>query len=280
MSFFFFFSCYEDFEIIWLDSDLFKNYTEVKKKSASSNKRKRILEDVTKRLALGERPQTLMEEITNLSHNKRSVLVNVQNKTCYTIETSKYVIFGVQKQYDVNKIIFPNTKRGYNYEKSTVSLKGCAGIQTFSVKFSKTSELCFLLAFRNSTFQIRRRSRNKVALLFLKDRNITADVRYFERIMKNVEPNPDLPGCYPSGIYDYTFKATIASEQPVFQMEFENIAICISMTPSYDSEVEVIVSTKTAIEGTSYAIPNEVGIVRKIRNEGAKEKETHDCHIM
>ena len=220
-----------------------------------------------------------MEEITNLSHNKRSVLVYVRNKTCYTIETSRFVIFGVQKQRNVNTIS-PKTKQGYNYEKSLVSLKGCAGIQTFAVKLSETTQLCFLVAFRNYTIQIRRQSRNKVALLFLKDHNITPDVRYFERIMKNEDPNPDLPGCYPSDQYGCTFKATIASEQPVFQMAFENIAIRISMTPHCDSEVNMIISTKTAIEGTSYEIPNGVGMVREIHNEDAEEKETRGCHIM
>ena len=216
-----------------------------------------------------------MEEITNLSHNKRSVLVYVHNKTSYTIETSRFVIFGEQNQRSVNTIS-PNSKRGYNYEKTTVSLKGCAGIQTFAVKLSETSELCFLVAFRNYTIQVRRRSRNKVALLFLKDCNITADVCYFERIMKNVESNPDLPGCYTSSKYDSTFQAIIASEQPTFQMEFENIVIHISMTPRYDSEVRVIISTKTATEGTSY---NEVGMVRKIHHDVA-EKKKHNCHIM
>lgn len=237
--------------------------------SSDNNKRKSTLEDVTKRFALGESPEALMEEITNLSHKKRSVLVYVHNKTSYTIETSRFVIFGEQKQRNVN-VILPNAKRGYNYEKSTVSIMGCAGIQTFSIKLSETSELCFLVAFRNYTIQVRRRSRNKVALLFLKDLNITPDVCYFERIMKNVESNPDLPGCHPSGDYDCTFNATIASEQCVFQMEFENIAICISMTPYYDSEVKVIIST---IE-----VPNKVGMVHEMRNEDAEE--IRNCHIM
>ena len=98
--------------------------------------------------------------------------------------------------------------------------------------------------------------------------------------MKNVESNPDLPGCYTSSKYDSTFQATIASEQPTFQMEFENIVIHISMTPHYDSDVEVIIFTKTAIEETSYNIPNEVGMVHKICHEDVAEKETHNCHIM
>ena len=220
-----------------------------------------------------------MEEITNLSHNKRSVLVYIHNKTCYTIETSRFVIFGVQEKRTVNTIS-PKTKQGYNYEKSLVSLKGCAGIQTFAVKLSETTQLCFLVAFRNSTIQIRRQSRNKVALLLIKDRNITPDVRYFERIMKNEDPNPDLPGCYPGGQCDCTFKATIASEQPVFQMEFENIVIHISMTTYYESEVNVIISTKTGIEGTSYAIPNGVGMVREICNEEEAENKTYNCQII
>ena len=112
---------------------------------------------------------------------------------------------------------------------------------------SKAERSCLVVVDNKTSYTIKN-SRNKVAFLYMKDCITEADVQFFEKIMRNVEPNPDVLGCYPSGKYDCTFKATIASEQPAFSMEFNNILIDISMTQDFAAEVKVIISTKVAIE--------------------------------
>lgn len=246
----FFISCTEAYETIWKDAGLSQEHRKAMKsvsKSTDPDDKEQLFQDISSRLANGER-RSLMEEITFLSQNKRSTLVRVRNNTPYVIETSCITIFGAQKESGVSEIP-PKTEQGYNYKKSKLSFKGCAGIQTFGVKLSETSKLHFLVAFRNLTVQIKKKFHNKVALLFTEDSNINADldVVIFERIMRNEDPNPDLPGCYPRGKYGCTFKATIASEQPTFEMTYDSIQIVVSMMPDFKSEVGVILLTNEGI---------------------------------
>ena len=164
------------------------------------------------------------------------------------------------------------------------------------MKLSETSKLHFRVAFRNLTVQIKKKFHNKVALLFIEDCNINEDldVLIFERIMGNEDPNPDLPGCYPRGKYDCTFKATIASEQPTFQMIYDSIKIVVSMMPDYKSEVGVIVLTnegmalETPIEQVPLIIP-AVPEERTTHKTPTKQVITHStpettnkkrCYIM
>ena len=191
------------------------------------------------------------------------------------------------REFCVTKIL-PNNKYGFRFKKSRFSLKGCAGIQTFVVKLSDTSEICFLVAFRNYAIQLINSRSNKVAFLYMKDR-ITyteADVCFYGKIMRNVDPNPDLLGCYPSDKYECTFKAIIASE-PAIHMEFDNIVIDISMTPDCAAEVKVIISTnkseeRTSSESSSEAIiemTNEPSPIMPDISEDTR-KEPRRCYIM
>ena len=257
-------SCMDAYKTIWKDAGFSQEHSKAMRivsKSTAPDDKEQLFQDISLRLATGER-RSLLEEITYLSQNKRSTLVRVRNETPYVIESSCITIFGAQKESGVSEIS-PKTERGYNYKKSKLSFKGCAGIQTFGVKLSETSKLRFLVAFRNLTVQIKKKFHNKVALLFIEDCDINADldVVIFERIMRNEDPNPDLPGCYPRGKYDCTFKATIASEQPTFHMIYDSIKIVVSMMPDYKSEVGVIVLTsegialETPIEQTPVIIP-------------------------
>ena len=292
------FSSEENVKMIWEDADLTEEHRRIASivKSHTSNKEKKnLFHDLTVRLAAGER-LSLLEEIAHLSKAERSCLVVVDNKTSYTIESSSIAIFGVPRRSGVTEIL-PNIKYGFRFKKSRFSLKGCAGIQTIVVRKSNTSKLCFLVAFRNYTIQLKN-SRNKVAFLYMKDCITEADVQFFEKIMRNVEPNPDVLGCYPSGKYDCTFKATIASEQPAFSMEFNNILIDISMTQDFAAEVKVIISTKVAIEEMTretkksleetssessseevMKMPNEPSLEENESSEDTKKK-LRRCYIM
>lgn len=129
------------------------------------------------------------------------------------------------------------------------SLKGCAGIQTFIVRFSETSKLCFFVAFKNSIIQLRRNARNKVALLLVKDDYIKnkLDVRYFDKVMKNEDECPKFEGCLQDKGYKRTYQSAIASEENMFQMECNSITIQVSMTHTRHCDVDVKVISKEAI---------------------------------
>ena len=106
---------------------------------------------------------------------------------------------------DVETIeIKPNSEQDYFYEKAEYSLSGCAGVQTFTVYLSASSKLSFLVAFRNYTVQIRKKSQNKVVIVHMSetwDQNTKIDVRSFNEIMKDDMSSSTfkyLDGCYQS----------------------------------------------------------------------------------
>ena len=117
-------------------------------------------------------------EIAFLSQNKRSCLVQVENQTCYTIICFGTAILGKQEHTHDYEI---QSKQGksYFFKKSNFSLKGCSVILTFTVKIPKVPSLYFLVAFRNDTIQIRKKSCNKVAILRINDSKIKPDVCFF-----------------------------------------------------------------------------------------------------
>ena len=82
----------------------------------------------------------------------------------------------------------------YLFKKSTLSLLGCAGSQTFDVEGSNIS---FAIAFRNYTIQLRKRSRNKVAILRINNSELNVDQDFFRNIMEHEGPGrPTFKGCY------------------------------------------------------------------------------------
>ena len=190
----------------------------------------------------------LLVEVNSLARNQRSCLLQVRNNTPYSISASCIAIFGGYDTRNVNAIK-PNGYRPYYYKKSNLSLKGCAGIQIFAVKVSETSELCFLVAFRNYTIQIRKRSQNKVAVLRINDHEAKPDQRSFDEIMKNENSNPQFKSfkeCYESD--KPIFGSAYASSQMPSQLELDHITIDFSITPSFASHVEIKISTKLAID--------------------------------
>ena len=129
------------------------------------------------------------------------------------------------------------------------SLKGCAGIQKFTVTFSETLKLCFFVAFKNSTIQLRKKARNKVALLLVNEDYLSEklDVCYFDKVMKNEDPCPTFKGCLQDSGYKCTYRSAFASKENIFQMECNNITIQVSMTHLHHCDVVVKVISKEAI---------------------------------
>ena len=188
-------------------------------------------------------------EIAFLSQNKRSCLVQVKNQTSYIISCFGKAILGKQEHTHDNKIQ-PEQRKSYFFKKSNFSLKGCAGILTFTVKISEGSTLCFLVAFRNYTVQIREESYNKVAILRINDSEIKPDlgVPFFSKLME-IKESCSCPSfdkcCYVSNAC--TFKATIASKQPNIEIQYDNIEIKVSMTHYHQSQVFITVTSKKEI---------------------------------
>ena len=164
------------------------------------------------------------------------------------ITSSGNVIFGHPDNLLDSMDISSCESQRYDYSNGT-SLKGCAGIQKFIVKFLETSKLCFFIAFRNSTIQLRKKASNKVALLLVENDyiNETLDVRYFDKIMKNEEQCPIFEGCLQDKQYKRTYRSSIANEENMFQMECNNITIEVSMTHTRHCDVVVKVISKKAI---------------------------------
>lgn len=190
----------------------------------------------------------LLVEMNSLARNQRSCLLRVHNNTPYFISASCITIFGGYDTRSVNAIQ-PNGYQPYYYKKSNLSLKGCAGIQIFAVKVSETSKLCFLVAFRNYTIQIRKRSQNKVAVLRINDFEAKPDLRCFDEIMKNENSNPQFrsfKGCYKSD--KPIFRSAYAGLPMPSQLQLDHITIDFSITPSFASHVEIKISTKIAID--------------------------------
>lgn len=194
---------------------------------------------------LNDESSFLLGEIASLCQNKRSCLVQVENQTSYIISCFGKAILGMQEHTHDNEIQ-PKHQKSYFFKKSNFSLKGCAGILTFTVK---GSTLCFLVAFRNYTVQMREQSYNKVAILRINDSEIEPDMDFFSKLMKNKESCPSFDDCcYVSSAC--TFKATIASKQPNIEIQYDNIEIKVSMTCYHQSQVFVTVSSKKSKEIT------------------------------
>ena len=187
--------------------------------------------------------------------NRRSCQVLVKNQTQYTITSFSHSIFGKCKANVETLEIAPKSDQAYFYEKEKYSLTGCAGVQIFIVHLSASSKLSFLVAFRNYTIQLGKKSRNKVAILRMNDNwhcYTKIDLRSFDEIMKNEMSSPIF---YLDGYNrrdECTFKSVLAAEHSGFQVEFDNIIVDISMTPDLKSKVEVKLSTKPAIEENTF----------------------------
>ena len=182
-----------------------------------------------------------MKEIAALALCTRSCQVTVHNETPHVITSSGIVIFGQPDNLPNSMDISSRESQRYDYSNNRFSLKGCAGIQRFTVKFSETSKLCFFVAFKNSTIQLSKNACNKVALLLVKNDyiNETLDVRYFDKIMKNKKPCPTFDGCLQDSGYERTYRSSIANRENIFQMECNNITIEVSMTHTRRCEVVV-----------------------------------------
>lgn len=146
--------------------------------------------------------------------------------------------------------ISPNESQRYDYS-MRFSLKGCAGIQKFIVN-SDTSKLCFFVAFKNSTIQLKKDNRNKVALLLVTNDYINKDLdlRYFDKVMKNKKPCPTFDGCLQDRQYECTYRSSIASEENIFKMKCKDITIQVSMTHSRHCDIVVKVIDKKAVKST------------------------------
>lgn len=226
------------------------SYDKIKKTVAKSNdsSKTRLFHNVIDRLMKDDGTGTLVTgllvEVNSLARNQRSCLLRVCNNTPYSISASCTPIFGGHDTPNVDAIP-PNGYQPYYYKKSNLSLKGCAGIQIFLVKVSKTSKLCFLVAFRNYTIQIRKRSHNKVAVLRINDHEDKLDLRCFDEIIKNEKSNPQFKsfkGCYKSD--KPVFGSAYSDSQMPSQLELDHIIIDFSITPSFASHVEIKISTK------------------------------------
>ena len=225
----------------------FKSITKVLKGNEDIKIRD-LYKKITRNLMDGE-AGSVFEDIVFLRRSKRSCRVEVENQTSYTIRCIGKAILGKQGYTHDNKIQSKQQK-SYFFKKSNFSLKGCAGILTFTVKIPKSSPLCFLVAFRNYTVQTRKQSSNKVAILRINDSRIKPDVRFFYELMKNEELHPSFDECCYSSNNDPTFEATIAHETPDFTIKFDNIEITVSMTTSFQSQVFVTISNKKDLEIT------------------------------
>ena len=184
-----------------------------------------------------------MGEIAFLTLNKRSCLVRVHNATCYTINNNPIAIYGEIDGSHCGPIdIFSQKTESYLFKKTTVSLVGCAGIQMFDVEGSNIS---FVIAFRNYTIQLRKRSRNKVAILRINNNDLEdVDLRdFFRNIMEHEGPgHPTFNGCYISDA-ERIFTAALASESSAIRIKFDDIKIDVKMSIYFDSLIEVTVST-------------------------------------
>ena len=141
----------------------------------------------------------------------------------------------------------------YLFKKSTISLVGCAGIQTFDVKELNIS---FAIAFRNYTLQLRKRSRNKVAILRINKYDLNVDPRdFFSNIMNHEGPGrPTFNGCYSDLGAERIFKAALASERSAMCISYDNIKIKVKMTKDWNSVIEVTISTNEAPVPTRRAL--------------------------
>ena len=84
----------------------------------------------------------------------------------------------------------------YYFKKRTISLVGCAGIHIFDVE---RLNINFLIVFRNYTVQLRKQSRNNVAILCIDNYDLEdVDPRgFFRNIMKHEgSGHPTFNGCY------------------------------------------------------------------------------------
>ena len=183
--------------------------------------------------------RSFIDEIT-LALNKRSCLVYVHNKTSYVIKNTRIAIYGEIDNSRIAKIPSQTTE-AYHFNKSTISLKGCAGIQIFSVEGLNIN---FLVAFRNDTVQLRKQSCNKVAILRINNYDLNVDIDFFENIMNHEgQECPTFNGCYNGSGTERIFIAALASERSDVYINCDSIKIEAIMTKSFGSEVDVTVST-------------------------------------
>ena len=234
--------------MIWTNGGHFKEFQLINKVLQGTEDVKiRDLYDKITRDFLNGKAGSFLGEIAFLSQNKRSCLAQVENQTYYTIRCFGKTILGKQEHTHDNEIQ-PKQQKSYFFKKSNYSLKGCAGILTFTVEGSTL--VYFLVAFRNYTVQIREQSYNKVVILRINDSEIEPDVRFFSKLMKNKVSCPKFDKCcYVNSAC--TFKATIASKQPNIEIQYDNIEIKVSMTHYHQSQVIVTVSSKKLKEITS-----------------------------
>ena len=235
--------------MIWKNAGCIKEFQLINKKiliGTEDGKIRDLYKKITRDLLNGK-TSSVLGQIAFLCQNKRSCIAQVENQTSYTISCFGKAILGKQEHAHDPKIQ-PKQQKSYFFKKSNFSLKGCAGILIFTVKISDASPLYFLVAFRNYTVQISEQSYNKVAILRINKSEIETDVCFFSKLMKNEESCPLFDKCCYVG-NACTFKATLASKQPNFMIEYDNIEITVSMTCYFLSQVFVTVSSKKEITG-------------------------------
>ena len=186
--------------------------------------------------------RSFIDEITSLALNKRSCLVRVHNTTSYAIKNTRIAIYGEIDNSCCGPIkILSQKTEAYYFKKSTISLMGCAGILIFSVE---RLNINFLVAFRNDTVQLRKQSRNKVAILRINNYDLNVDIDFFENIMNHEgQECPTFNGCYSGSGAERIFTAALASERSDVYINCDSIKIEAIMTKSFDSEVDITVST-------------------------------------
>ena len=178
-------------------------------------------------------------QLKQFSPVKRSCALHIRNHSGCPMSTLSYTIFG-----DRPKKQRIDLKDGEDdtqiFEKKMLSLKGCAGIQTFRISLSKDETFCFLVAFRNYTIQMKKKSQNRVVVFFIDDYQPwhEMDVRYFNQLMQNEERKPIHIDNYRQDC-QYTFRGIYASVATAIEMEYKNLRIVVSMTPNFASKIDI-----------------------------------------
>lgn len=186
--------------------------------------------------------RSFIGEITDLAQHKRSCLVRVHNKTSYAIKNTCIAIYGeIDNRHRGPTKISSQKTEAYYFQKRTLSLIGCSGIQIFNIEGLNIS---FLIAFRNNAVQLRKRSHNKVAILRINNYELNVDIDFFRNIMRHGgQECPTFNGCYNGSGTERIFKAALANERSDIYINCGSINIEATMTKSFDSEVDVTIST-------------------------------------
>ena len=190
-------------------------------------------------------------QLKQFSPVKRSCELHIRNHSACPMSTISYAIFGDRpKEQRID--LEDGEDDTQIFEKKMLSLKGCAGIQTFCIRFSKDETFCFLVAFRNYTIQMKKKSQNRVVVFFINDYQLSlneVDVRYFDQLMRNEELQPTKISNYRKDCQNTcAFRGVNASVVSAIEMEYKNLRIVVSMTPGFASKIDIAVKCFKSIE--------------------------------